>query len=70
MAIIKMDMSSYEVDRVEETGAAVGVWSEMAAGRSLMLQQVCRPELRSSLPASLVGADAEGFLRQMDLVWK
>lgn len=70
MAIITMDMSSYERDRADEVVAAVDVSPEMVAGCSLMLQQVCWTEFRSSLPASLVDADAEGFLRRMDSVWK
>jgi hypothetical protein len=64
VAIVRMDMGSYEVERGVGSPYDSGP-CEMVTGRSLLLRQSESIELHASLPSSMVGVDVESFLRRM-----
>jgi hypothetical protein len=66
MAIIKMDMCSYEIERgtVLESGCGTEI-VEAGWESALQLQQISHVERRSVLPAELAGVDVECFLQRM-----
>ncbi|WP_152555756.1 hypothetical protein [Ferriphaselus sp. R-1] len=64
MAIVRMDMGSYEVERGAGSPCDPRP-CEMITGRSLLLRQAESIEFYGSLPSSMVGVDVESFLRRM-----
>jgi|CXWL01.1.fsa_nt_gi hypothetical protein len=66
MAIIKMDMCSYEVERGAVLESGCGDECVKASWEpALQLQQIGLVERRTELPAELAGANVECFLERM-----
>jgi len=66
MAIIKLDMCSYEVERIDEFESGCGgEFMENGWSPELQLQQVSLNEQRSALPEAVAGMDIKHLLQRM-----
>lgn len=66
MAIIRMDMCSHEVERVDEVESDLGCeFKEGGWNPALQLQQIAMSQHRRSLPTSLAGVDVDAFVGGM-----
>lgn len=65
MAIVRMDMGSYEIEREECVESGYGEMMELGWSPALQLQQLAVAGRQVAMPVHMVERDVEHFLRRM-----